>query len=78
MRPAPRVRCDGCGFEWFGPTASHGLRIVGACPRCGGHLDFLEPAEEPAVASAPGPVERALTQVSPASVLGTPTSWATR
>jgi hypothetical protein len=78
MRPSPRVRCDGCGFEWFGPTASHGLRIVGACPRCGGHLDFLRQDDEPVAAAPPGPIERAMTQVSPAAVLGTPTSWATR
>jgi hypothetical protein len=76
MRPAPRVRCDGCLFEWFGPTASHGLRIVGACPRCGGHLEFLVPDETSGPAGAPGPVERALEQLAPASVLGTPTSWA--
>jgi hypothetical protein len=75
--PSPRVRCHECRFEWFGPTSSHGLRIVGACPRCGGGLDFLEADGEPAAAAGPGPVERALATVSPAAVLGTPTSWAT-
>jgi hypothetical protein len=51
---------------------------VGACPRCGGHLDFLERDEDLAPAPAPGPVERALAKAGPAKVLGTPTSWVTR
>ena len=39
------VTCTECGFEWFGPTAAHALRTVGACTRCGGELRFHdEPA----------------------------------
>lgn len=73
MRPSPRVRCGGCSFEWFGPTASHGLRIVGACPHCGGTLDFLVDAAADAAAIAG--VDTAIDGVAPSSVLGTPTSW---
>ena len=42
----PKVTCTECSFEWFGDTAAHGLRTVGACTRCGGKLRF---AEEPSL-----------------------------
>jgi hypothetical protein len=35
-----RVTCTECGFEWFGPTAAHALRVVGSCTRCRGELRF--------------------------------------
>jgi hypothetical protein len=70
MRPSPRVRCEDCDFAWYGATAAHGLRVVGSCPRCGGHLAFLADDDLP----APEVTER-LAGVTPASVLGTPTSW---
>lgn len=72
--PHPRVRCDGCAFEWFSRTSAHGLRIVGTCPRCGGTLDFLVPVEEedhvPYTATDPtlGPRD----DQAPATVLGQP------
>lgn len=49
------VTCTDCGFEWFGPTAAHALRLVGRCTRCRGELSFndepglpeiVEPAED--------------------------------
>ena len=46
------VTCTECGFEWFGPTAAHALRMVGSCTRCHGELRFDDepalPALEPA------------------------------
>lgn len=72
MRSSPRVRCTDCEFAWYGPTAAHGLRVVGSCTRCGGELDYLiddEPEAAPAVS------ER-LAGMSPAAVMGTPVSWA--
>ncbi|HEY8582215.1 MAG TPA: hypothetical protein VIL49_04685 [Capillimicrobium sp.] len=73
--PSPRVRCRACAFEWFGATASHGLRIIGSCTRCGGELDFLVPEEaddqEPTITAGSDAAEQ-----RPATVLGTPTSWA--
>ncbi|HEX4107991.1 MAG TPA: hypothetical protein VHX88_07640 [Solirubrobacteraceae bacterium] len=42
-----RVRCGGCGFRWFGVIAAHGLSVLGACPRCGGELEFREHAGVP-------------------------------
>jgi hypothetical protein len=73
MRPVPRVTCDDCRFAWYGASAEDGLRVVGNCPRCGGHLDFATDA--PASAFA---VNDRLSKVSPAAVLGLPTSWADR
>jgi hypothetical protein len=35
-----KVTCTECGFEWFGPTAAHALRMVGSCIRCHGVLRF--------------------------------------
>ena len=74
MRSSPRVRCEDCDFAWYGATAAHGLRLIGACTRCGGPLAFLA-ADEPAPSAAP-PVTERLAGLSPAAVLGTPTSWA--
>jgi hypothetical protein len=72
MGSSPRVRCTDCEFAWYGATAADGLRVVGACTRCGGHLEFRDEADPGAAA----PVTDSLAGVSPASVLGMPTSWA--
>jgi hypothetical protein len=74
MRPAPRVQCDDCRFAWYGASAADGLRVVGTCPKCGGHLEFLA-SDAPASAFA---VSERLSAVAPASVLGLPHSWAGR
>jgi len=71
MRPVPRVQCDDCCFAWYGASAADGLRVVGACPKCGGHLEFLVADELDEVDDYDN-----LASVSPASVLGLPTSWA--
>jgi hypothetical protein len=73
MASAPRVRCIGCAFAWFGPTAAHGLRIVGCCPRCGAELEFLVDAESDRAAIERQ--DRELEGPPPSSVLGTPLSW---
>jgi hypothetical protein len=71
MPSAPRVRCRDCDFAWYGATAAHGLRVMGGCTRCGGELDFFTD-DEPTTAL---PVTERLAGVSPAAVLGLPTSW---
>jgi hypothetical protein len=71
MRPSPRVCCGACHFAWYGQTTEHGLRLLGACPRCGGELEFLTP-DAPADALDMGDELR---DQRPAAVLGTPTSW---
>jgi hypothetical protein len=79
MPPSPRVRCDGCTFEWYGRITAHGLRIMGTCPRCGGPLDFLIEDVEEEYVPVPDFVGHELTEpVSPAQVLGLPTRWSTR
>jgi hypothetical protein len=42
-----RVTCTECGFEWFGPTAAHALRMVGSCTRCRGELRFNDEPDPP-------------------------------
>jgi hypothetical protein len=74
MRPAPRVQCDDCRFAWYGASASDGLRVVGTCPKCGGGLSFLA-TDAPTSAFA---ISDRLAAVSPAAVLGLPTTWAAR
>jgi len=44
-----RVICVDCGFEWFGPTAAHALRLVGSCTRCRGELRFNDDRSLPAM-----------------------------
>ena len=44
-----RVTCTECGFEWFGPTAAHALRMVGSCIRCSGELRFNDEPSLPAI-----------------------------
>ena len=55
--PHARVTCTKCGFEWFGPTAAHALRLVGSCTQCRGELRFNDelaaPATQEPVADVP-------------------------
>jgi hypothetical protein len=50
------VTCTECGFEWFGPTAAHALRLVGSCTRCHGALRFADEAALPAISEEPADV----------------------
>jgi|RhiMetdeSRZDD1v2_1073273.scaffolds.fasta_scaffold09804_16 hypothetical protein len=59
------VTCTECGFEWFGPTAAHALRLIGSCTRCHGKLRF---EDEPALP----PMEEGVTDVPAHLVLGQP------
>jgi hypothetical protein len=38
------VRCTGCEFRWNTPAMAEGLRVLGACPKCRGELEFRDPA----------------------------------
>ena len=51
--PHARVTCTDCGFEWFGPTAAHALRVVGTCTHCHGQLRFNDEATAPATEPVP-------------------------
>jgi hypothetical protein len=34
------VRCMGCHFTWNTPAMAEGLRVLGACPKCKGELEY--------------------------------------
>ena len=62
------MHCADCEFAWHSAAMAEGLRVIGACPRCGGALEFLEggaPAGPPEWADA-------APDVAPARVLGIP------
>jgi hypothetical protein len=59
------VTCTECGFEWFGPTAAHALRLVGSCTRCHGQLRFNDDTALP-------PIEEQDADVPAHLVLGSP------
>lgn len=44
-----KVTCKDCGFEWFGETSAHALRMVGKCTRCRGELIFNAEPSLPAL-----------------------------
>lgn len=64
------VRCRGCGFTWNTPAMAEGLRVLGACPKCKGELEFRAAPEEPAPASVPDAT--AVPSAAPHMVLGIP------
>ncbi|HMJ32928.1 MAG TPA: hypothetical protein VK501_03340 [Baekduia sp.] len=61
------VRCKGCGFTWNTPAMADGLRILGACPKCRGDLEFGTRG-----AIAPAPVAPDVAAAAPHLVLGLP------
>jgi uncharacterized paraquat-inducible protein A len=61
------VRCHGCGFTWNTPAMAEGLRVLGACPKCKGALEFRDDAPAPAA-----PAREADPAAAPHMVLGLP------
>jgi hypothetical protein len=61
------VRCKGCAFTWHSRAMADGLRILGACPKCKGELEFADVAE-PAAGDPTPP----LADAEPHMVLGIP------
>lgn len=70
--PRARVRCEACGFQWFGAIAAHGLSVLGQCPRCRGRLSFRANAvpSDATIARTSRDAE-----LQPWEVLGTPGGW---
>jgi hypothetical protein len=68
MRDDFAVRCTGCSFTWNTPAMAEGLRVLGACPKCKGELEFRDDAPAPAPAE-PAPADAA---AAPHMVLGIP------
>jgi len=60
------VTCKSCGFEWYGETSAHALRMVGRCTRCRGDLSFK------AEATTLPPLVEELVNVPPHLALGNP------
>lgn len=46
MTDVPAVRCTGCEFTWNTRAMVEGLRVLGACPKCKGTLEFSADAPE--------------------------------
>jgi len=68
MDAAPVVTCTSCNRVWRSAAMAEGLRYVGACPRCGGELEFHDaPARQ-----KPEPEVEALEGVEPHRALGIP------
>ncbi len=72
MDPA-LVTCRGCSRTWHSITMAEGLRVIGACPRCGGELDWAD-GSGPAEVSVPVHVVTNVRgdAVAPHLVLGLP------
>jgi hypothetical protein len=62
------VRCTGCEFTWNTPAMAEGLRVLGACPKCKGELEFRDDAPEPTAADT----SDADVSAAPHMVLGIP------
>jgi hypothetical protein len=68
MRDDFAVRCTGCEFTWNTPVMVDGLRVLGACPKCKGVLEFRDDAAPP----APAVARDADVSAAPHMVLGIP------
>jgi hypothetical protein len=62
------VRCRGCRFTWHSAAMAEGLRVLGACPKCKGELEFAADGPAPSAAGA----EPAVIADAPHLVLGVP------
>ena len=72
MSPVPAVSCSDCHFSWNSPAMADGLRLLGACPKCGGELQFAsDQPDEPAPAEVSERFETARS-TAPHLVLGIP------
>jgi hypothetical protein len=63
------VRCTSCEFTWNTAAMADGLRVLGACPKCKGALEFRDDAPAPAPAA---PARDADASAAPHMVLGLP------
>lgn len=70
MDAPPIVTCTSCSRVWRSAAMAEGLRYVGACPRCGGELEFADDA--PAGDARPDRAADGLAGVEPHRVLGLP------
>jgi hypothetical protein len=71
MSDAFAVRCTGCEFRWNTPAMAEGLRVLGACPKCRGALEFRDDAASATPAASSGPRDGEVS-AAPHMVLGIP------
>jgi hypothetical protein len=69
-KPPALVTCRDCHFTWHSPTMARGLRLAGACVRCGGELAFSDDVL-PDEAESDSELDR-LRRVEPHQALGRP------
>lgn len=65
---SPAVSCTVCARIWNSASMAEGLRLLGACPRCGGALEFAD-SQRARADQATGPAADTL---APHLVLGIP------
>jgi hypothetical protein len=71
MEPtSPAVSCTSCERTWNSASMAEGLRLLGACPRCGGGLSFAAAERDRSVLGRLAP-ETAV-QMAPHLVMGIP------
>lgn len=71
MAPSPpAVSCTSCQRTWNSASMAEGLRLLGACPRCGGLLAFAGDEIEAPALSRIDPGDAAT--LAPHLVLGIP------
>lgn len=71
MEPnAPAVTCISCERAWNSAAMAEGLRLLGACPRCGGTLKFA--ADESGAAPAQRSERAEASALAPHLVMGIP------
>lgn len=66
----PAVSCTSCGRSWHSASMAEGLRLLGACPRCKGCLEFRDAAATGSPPAAAPPADQAT--LAPHLVLGLP------
>jgi hypothetical protein len=67
---SPAVTCTGCERVWNSASMAEGLRLLGACPRCGGALQFA--ADERDASPAAHLEHSDAATIAPHLVLGIP------
>lgn len=66
----PAVTCSGCERTWNSASMAEGLRLLGACPRCGGELVFAADRAEASALDRLAPEDAVA--LAPHLVLGIP------
>lgn len=66
------ARCRSCGATWNSATMADGLRVLGACPKCRGQLEFGARAQATPPTGRGSVAARPADATAPHLVLGIP------